>query len=154
MKQLTFLSAIGLIFACSFATCEKKCFNTRCTQNIGFVLTDKVTQQDLVFGANKKYSRDSMQLNFKPDFRLGVHENFANDVYLIPTNNQLLFTNTGREAVDTTYLRLAYNDIDTIIVQHSREQNDCCTSGFGRIVSIKFNGLPARQTGDVYSFEK
>jgi hypothetical protein len=63
---------------------------------------------------------------------------------------------TGKGAVDTSYLRLTYNDIDTLIINYLYEDRECCSSvnGYGKIASVKYNGKVAVKIGEVYKFEK
>ena len=153
MKILTFTLTIFIISLFSFATCEDKCFARVCVEAINFKLIDKLTQQDLVLGANPRFSPDSMQLNKSPDFSLGYHPNYLSTVN--QTGNNLI-ASTGISARDTAFLRLAHNDIDTLIITYAYDQKECCDNfgGYGKIVSIKYNNLLAAKDVDIYKFEK
>jgi len=153
MKIWLFILSAFLIISFSFATCESKCYDRICTDPINFKLIDKLTQEDMVFGAIPRYTVDSMQLNKAPDFSLGFTMNFLGRVI---GNYEGLSTSTGVFSVDTAYLRLTYNDIDTLVISYIREQSDCCNNygGYGKIVSLKYNGLVAIKDGTNYKFEK
>ena len=152
MKIWLFILSAFLIISFNFATCESKCFRTICVESINFKLIDKLTQVDLVFGI-PRYKLDSMQLNRSPDFSLGFTMNFLGRV---GGSYDGLSTSTGVSAVDTAYLRLAYNDIDTLLISYTREHTDCCNNfgGYGKIVSLKYNGQQAIKDGANYKFEK
>ena len=144
-----------VIFTLVFNSCyiEDKCFSFSCTEQFNFQLIDTITRGDLVFGFNPLFKLDSMQLNKAPDFILEMHYHFLGRVSGSPYG---LTTSIGEFTVDTSYLRLTYNDIDTLIINFTRAANDCCTSagGYGKIVSIRYNGKLAQKSGDNYLFEK
>jgi hypothetical protein len=159
MKQLTITTAIVLILAYSLAGCEAKCWQAKCTDDIVFQLVDKATQQNLVFGPGKKYSKDSMQLNKVPDFNLGITGNLLANVNVDNSKTSpvsLIFT-TGKPVAGNSYLRLSYNDIDTLTIEYSYEETKCCKGSnmYGKPGSIKYNGLPATVGNNgIYKFEK
>lgn len=153
MKIWIFILAIFIILQFCFATCESKCWQVYCADPINFKLTDKFTQQDLVFGTNPRFKTDSMQLNKSPDFTIGYHPNYLSTV----SGSSLgLLTSTGKTAHDTCYLRLTFTDIDTLFINYVYDNNDCCNNfgGYGKIVSIKYNGQTAAKDGENYKFEK
>jgi hypothetical protein len=94
-----------------------------------------------------------MQLNRSTDFSLGYHVNFLGRVFKIGYN---LATSTSNRAIDTCYLRLTSNDIDTLTIKYVFDKDDCCTNygGFAKIVSINYNGQTAMKDGENYKFEK
>ena len=154
MKIMLLILGVFIIISFSFATCESKCWGKRCSDPINFKLVNKLTQQDLVSGANPKYHIDSMQLNRLPDFNLGIYNiNFLSRVY---GDINGLSTSTGVSSVDTSYLRLTSTDIDTLVISYLHEEKDCCGNfgGYGKIVSIKYNGQVAMKDGINYKFEK
>ena len=153
MKTWVYNLSILIIVTCGYTACEDPCYGRSCADVINFKLIDKATQQDLLFGVNPKYKIDSLQLNLKPEYTLGVYANLAGRVY---GNDGYLSISTSIPEDDTTYLRLAYNDIDTLSIQYSFEENDCCSKfgGYGKIISIKFNGKTALKEGEYYKFEK
>ena len=154
MKILIVVPTIFIFCLFCFAVCEDKCWGRVCAEPISFKLLDKLTQQDLVFGTIPRYTIDSMQLNRSPDFTLGYHMNHLSNINTIGYN--YLVISTGRATPDTTYLRLAYNDIDTLIITYAYEQKDCCDNfgGYGKITSIKYNGVIATKDSLAYKFEK
>ena len=151
--NLYFVITCLLFFFYTSCTVENKCWGYRCVDPILFQLIDKSTQQDLVIGVNQKYKIDSMQLNLKPDLRIGTHENLLSRV---SGDNNGLRTSTGKKSLDTSYLRLTSVDIDTLIINYTHEPNNCCSAfgGYGKIISIKYNGQLTIKTGDYYKFEK
>ena len=153
MKILLFIAAVFLIISFCFATCESKCWGLACSDPINFKLIDKVTQQDLVFGASPRYQLDSMQVNRSPDFTIGYTANYLSTV---KGNYSGLLTSTGKGAIDTSYLRLTFNDIDTLVISYIYDKNDCCNNfgGYGKITSLKYNGVLASKDGENYKFEK
>jgi hypothetical protein len=158
MKQLTVTAAIILIVVSSLTGCESPCWQAKCTDDVVFQLVDKATQQNLVFGAGKKYSNDSMQVNKVPDFNLGNTGNLL--AYVAIDNSKAspvsLILNTSKPLVSTAYLRLTYNDIDTLTIEYSYEETKCCKGSnmYGKPGSIKYNGFPAAVSNGIYKFEK
>ncbi len=146
------ISCLLLLYLPS-CTVEDKCWGAPCADNINFQLIDKTTQQDIVFGINPKYKIDSMQLNLKADFRIGIHEN---GLATVTGDYRGLQTSTGKRPLDTAYLRLTYIDIDTLVISYTHEPKNCCKAlgGYGKIISIKYNGQLAQKTGDYFKFEK
>jgi hypothetical protein len=131
---------------------EGKCWKATCSDPIVFRLLDKATQQNLIFGTNSKYKLDSLQLNKRPDFRIGQYDNLLSEV---SCDSERLFTASG-EYADTSYLRLTHTDIDTLVINYIRENNQCCVpyGGYGKIGLIKYNGKVAQKNGDIFKFEK
>jgi hypothetical protein len=153
MKLLNSLLILILGLVYYLAACEKKCWEVNCADQLNFQLIDKSSQLDLVFGITPRYKLDSMQLNKLPDFSLGHHQNFLGSIH---GDSHGLYTSTGDHPVDTTYLCLTFNDIDTIIINYIYEVNRCCTSfkGYGKINGIRYNGKIAAKKGEFYKFEK
>ena len=153
MKLLTSTLILLSFLAFYLTSCEAKCWQVRCSDELNFQLVGKSSQQDLVFGVTQKYKLDSMQLNKLPDFNLGFHQNFLNS---ITGDSHGLHTSMGGYSVDTSYLRLTFNDIDTIIINYIYEVNKCCTSynGYGKIGTITYNGKTVTKNGEFYKFEK
>jgi hypothetical protein len=153
MKLLTSTLILLSILAFYLTSCEAKCWQVRCSDELNFQLVDKSSQQDLVFGITQKYRLDSMQLNKLPDFKLGLHQNFLGR---ITGDYHGLHVSTLEYPIDTSYLRLTFNDIDTITIHYIYEANKCCTSykGYGKIGAIKYNGKTVIKNGEFYKFEK
>ena len=136
----------------SFSDCNKSCWGEYCSDFINFKLLEQNTQNDLVFGVAPRYKLDSLQINRVVDFNLGRHSNF---ITTISGNWQNLQVSTD-EPVETMYLRLSYNDIDTINVQYQYIDNDCCEKfkGYGQIINIRYNGEIVQKVGENYNFIK
>jgi hypothetical protein len=147
--------ALLFIWTFVFYSCfiEDKCFGSSCTDQINFKIIDKTTGQDLVFGSSPIYKIDSMQLNSAPDFSLGINGSY---VSRISGDYHGLSTTPGNGSIDTFYLRLTHNDIDTLAINFTLTTDECCTSsgGYGTIVSINYNGKVPQKSGDNYLFEK
>ena len=150
-ESLTVLTIVSFfIWSC---IPEGKCWKATCSDPIDFRLIDKATQQNLIFAVNSTYKLDSLQINKRPDFRIGYHENFLSQVVGDTTR---LYPLVGLEYPDTLYLRLAYNDIDTLVIDFIRQRNECCTvyGGYGKIGAIKYNGKVAGKVGEIFRLEK
>jgi len=154
MKHCFFLGVLVTV-SLFFSSCviEEKCWGSSCSDPINFQLIDQITQQDLVFGGSPKFKLDSMQLNKKADFTIGYHSNYLSTV---TGDYHYLQTSTGNGSVDTSYLRLTYNDIDTLITAFVVENTECCRQygGYGKIAGIKYNGKAATKIGNYFKFEK
>jgi len=152
MRVRILIASLFSVFIFSFSDCGQKCFGESCSDIINFKLIDPNTQNDLVFGAAPKYKLDSLQLNKAIDFNLGKHSNF---IGIVSGNWERLQVSTYAP-IETMYLRLSYDDIDTINVQYQYIENDCCESvnGYGRIQSVRYNGQTAEKVGDRFIFPK
>ena len=152
MRVRILIASLFSVFIFSFSDCGQKCFGESCSDTINFKLIDKTTQNDLVFGPAPKYKLDSLQLNKDVDFNLGRHSNFIGTV----SGNWNRLQASTYAPIETMYLRLSYDDIDTINVQYQYIENDCCenVNGYGRIQSIFYNGQTAEKVDDNYRFIK
>lgn len=146
------MASLFSVFIFSFSDCGNKCFGEYCSDIIKYQLIDQNTQNDLLFGANPIYKLDSLQLNRTVDFQVGKHANFISTV----SRNGDVLQMSSYSPLETMYLRLSSNDIDTLIVQYQFVDNDCCErfGGYGSIVRIQYNGEMAEKAGDVYRFIK
>ena len=152
MRVRILIASLFSVFIFSFSDCGNKCFGEYCSDIINFKLIDQNTQNDLVLGAPPKYKLDSLQLNKAVDFNLGKHSNFIGIVSAGGDRLQV----SPYVPRETLYLRLSYDDIDTINIQYQYVENDCCESvnGYGRIQSVSYNGQTAEKVGGNYIFLK
>ena len=152
MKLVKYILGLTIIATYGLTSCEDKCWGAECAETITFKLFDKTTGQDLVSGVNPTFYWDSIQLKSQADFEFGTNH-LLGDVY---ENSRLLNIFTKRAAADTSYLRLSYTDIDTLIISYTYQRQECCgtVGGFGKINMIKYNGQTAQKTGTYFTFEK
>lgn len=117
-----------------------------CANPFSFRIVDRTTHEDLVFGNNAVYNRDSVYLTVNLPGYLGAmswaDSNKFNSSLLIP--------------LDTFFLRISSSDTDTLLMSYDFVKTKCCKmmTGFGRLTGIRYNGRAAAKQGPVYLFEK
>ena len=147
MKKITLCLLTGLLFIC-IESCDP-CLGTgySCADPFSFRLIDKITQQDLVFSPTPVYPKDSVYLTTTLQGYTGpqsyTDSNKFNSMLLIP--------------LDTFYLRISATDTDTLLMSYHFVKEKCCnysSRGFGKLFSIKYNGVVAPKSGETYLFKK
>ncbi len=120
--------------------CE--CVVPSCSQITGFTLIDRVSKNDLIFGSNPLYFKDSMGIktNQIPYFTPVASMDSAS-LYL--------------PDADTIYLRLNSFEVDTAIVSYSHTKADyCCHNGHSSPTYLVFKGRRINIQGSKFLIEK
>ncbi len=141
IKNLRFFCSLALPFV--FISCDP-CMGERiCADPFSFKIVDRITQKDVVFETPSKYNRDSVYL-------LTTLPGYGGTRAQI---DSLKFTNSLLIPVDTFFLQLNDVDTDTLLMKYDYLKTSCCQH-FGILQSIKYNGVPAKQQGKIFVFEK
>ena len=118
-----------------------------CADLFNFRLINRVNNQDLVFGRNSVYQKDSVYLFTTYPGYPGNHISYSDSSE---------FHSQFELPVDTLYLHLDSADTDTLFMKYKFKKSTCCRTGtgYGRITEIRFNGIVAKKQDDVFIFEK
>src|SRR5580765_3590047 len=116
MKKLALLLLIGISFF-SFFSCDR-CLGTGfgdCTDGFSFKIISKTSREDLVFGQNPAYIKDSVHL-------------FAN----LPDHHGAMslidgdkFYSTIMDPIDTMFLHLNQLETDTLLLSYKFGKSYC-----------------------------
>ncbi len=123
------------------------CLSIRtCADAFAFKVVDKLSQQDLVFGSPSLYSPDSVYLLTNLSGYTGKMSRVDNSEFI----------STLVIPADTFFLRLTSIDTDTLLISYDYVKTKCCNSlkGYGKIQSIKYNGINTFKEGHTFIFEK
>lgn len=134
------LTLVFLLFS-AFPHCNKCIDNhERCSDNFDFILVDKSSGENLIFGPNAVYHQDLVYLTTHvPGYR-GNHSFFNNE----KIQPSVIFP------VDTFFLRLSVLDSDTLIMKYDYVDNDCCfNERYGKLSGIIYNGSKAEKKDGV-----
>ncbi len=116
-----------------------------CNGEFSFKVVDRVSHKDLVFGADPRYSLDSIKMMNTNDT---IPQSFVDHL-----QNRLSCYITGPG--DTLYLKLNATDTDTLLLSfRSVKRNTCCPSGSRAVTGIRFNNIQAPQDSLVFIFAK
>src|SRR5436190_4960121 len=96
-----------------------------CTSPFSFKVISKSTGEDLVFGQNPTYERDSVYL-------FTTLPGYSGRTSLIDSNK---FTSTLTIPADTFFLHFSPSEIDTLLMSYVYGRNYCCRypTGYGRL---------------------
>ena len=144
-----FLHALMLVLIASILNSCDPCLGvgfTNCADEFSFRIVDKTSKADLVFSPTPTYQKDSVYLTTK---LVG----YSGAMSRIDVNK---FTSTLLIPVDTLFLRISSTDIDTLVLTYEFMKMKCCSNkdGYGKLRSIKFNGVVADKPGNIFEFEK
>ncbi|HEY9706085.1 MAG TPA: hypothetical protein V6C58_26855 [Allocoleopsis sp.] len=141
MKSFTLL--LGVIF---LAGCDPCRGNRACADTFDFKLIDNINGDDLVFGTNPTYNKDSVYLFTKLQGYSGKMS--------YPKENK--FSSTLLLPVDTFFLHLGSTDTDTLVMFYDFRKVKCCSTneGFGKLKFIKFNGVNTILENNIHVLRK
>ncbi len=146
--NLTIKTFFKLAITCIVLVSCDPCYGERgvCADLFFFRVVDKTTGEDLVFRPLPVYSKDSVYLTTTLAGYYGAISSADTDKFI----SRLAIP------VDTFYLRISINDNDTLLMSYDFRDTKCCNTkrGFGKLTSIKFNGINANKQGDVFLFPK
>lgn len=136
-----------VLFPVLFCHCDPCLSERACADSFAFKLVDKASRQDIVFATPSIYNRDSVYL-------LTTLPGYIGSIAMVDNNR---FKSRLLIPTDTLYLRLTSTDTDTLLMKYDYEQTKCCNMnprGFGKLQSIRYNGLNATKEGETFVFEK
>ena len=116
-----------------------------CNGEFSFKVVDRVSHKDLVFGADARYSLDSIKM-------INTNDTIPQSIVYGFQNRLNCYINGP---VDTLYLKLNATDTDTLLLSfRSTRHTTCCPSGGRDVTGIRFNNIQAQQDSLVFIFEK
>jgi len=144
--KVSLLLCFVVIAAMAACKQEDKCAGVVCLSpvelqhSVRLRLLSATDSTDLLFGPDRRYNADSLQLNL-PGV-MGISTGYASPTPHTDPPPDSILTATIYNRPDTVLLRLSDGDVDTIAVRYRSSSNpDPCCAGTVKLAGMRYNGL-------------